>query len=64
MPTAPTATATSSCYSRVNVGIAVAAQDSLIVPTVFDADRRSLGEIARDSRELAGKVRDGDDHPA
>jgi len=46
-------------HSRVNVGIAVAAQDSLIVPTVFDADRRSLGEIARDSRALAGKVRDG-----
>jgi pyruvate dehydrogenase E2 component (dihydrolipoamide acetyltransferase) len=45
-------------HSRVNVGIAVAAQDSLVVPTVFDADRRSLGEIARDSRELAGKVRD------
>ncbi len=34
-------------YSRVNVGVAVAAQDALIVPTVFDADRKSLGEIAR-----------------
>jgi pyruvate dehydrogenase E2 component (dihydrolipoamide acetyltransferase) len=46
-------------FSRVNVGIAVAAQDSLVVPTIFDADRKSLGEIARDSRRLAGKVRDG-----
>jgi len=45
--------------SRVNVGIAVAAQDALVVPTIFDADRRSLGEIARESRELAAKVREG-----
>ena len=37
-------------YSRVNVGVAVAAQDALVVPTVFDADRKSLGEIARDTR--------------
>jgi pyruvate dehydrogenase E2 component (dihydrolipoamide acetyltransferase) len=46
-------------YSRVNIGIAVAAQDALVVPTVFDADRKSLGQIARDARELAGKVREG-----
>jgi len=46
-------------YSRVNVGVAVAARDALVVPTVFDADQRSLGDIARKSRELAQKVRDG-----
>jgi pyruvate dehydrogenase E2 component (dihydrolipoamide acetyltransferase) len=46
-------------YSRVNVGVAVAAQDALVVPTVFDADMKSLGEIAARSRELATKVRDG-----
>jgi pyruvate dehydrogenase E2 component (dihydrolipoamide acetyltransferase) len=46
-------------YSRVNVGVAVAAGDALIVPTVFDADRKSLGEIARTTRGLAAKVRDG-----
>ncbi len=44
-------------YSRVNVGVAVAAQEALVVPTVFDADRKSLGEIARDSRTLAERVR-------
>jgi pyruvate dehydrogenase E2 component (dihydrolipoamide acetyltransferase) len=44
-------------YERVNVGIAVAAQDSLIVPTVFDADRKTLLEIAREARELAERVR-------
>src|SRR6201999_4444297 len=46
-------------YSRVNVGVAVAAQDALVVPTVFDADRKGLREIASDTRALAGKVRDG-----
>jgi pyruvate dehydrogenase E2 component (dihydrolipoamide acetyltransferase) len=46
-------------YSRVNVGVAVAAQDALVVPTVFDADKKSLGEIARDSRALAERVRAG-----
>jgi pyruvate dehydrogenase E2 component (dihydrolipoamide acetyltransferase) len=46
-------------YSRVNVGVAVAAEDALIVPTVFDADRKTLGEIGRETRELATKVRDG-----
>jgi pyruvate dehydrogenase E2 component (dihydrolipoamide acetyltransferase) len=46
-------------YSRVNIGVAVAAQDALVVPTVFDADRKSLGEIARDGRALAERVRAG-----
>jgi pyruvate dehydrogenase E2 component (dihydrolipoyllysine-residue acetyltransferase) len=46
-------------YSRVNVGVAVAAQDALVVPTVFDADRKPLGQIAAETRALAQKVRDG-----
>jgi len=46
-------------YSRVNVGIAVAADDGLVVPTVFDADTLSLGAIAAEARRLAGRVRDG-----
>ncbi|MFL5838846.1 MAG: dihydrolipoamide acetyltransferase family protein, partial [Thermoleophilaceae bacterium] len=46
-------------YSRVNVGIAVAAQDALVVPTIFDADRKSLGQIARDTHAAAEKVRAG-----
>jgi pyruvate dehydrogenase E2 component (dihydrolipoamide acetyltransferase) len=46
-------------HSRVNVGVAVAAKDALVVPTVFDADRKGLREIATDARALAAKVRDG-----
>jgi len=44
-------------YSRVNVGVAVAAEAALVVPTVFDADEKSLGEIARETRALAQRVR-------
>ena len=46
-------------YGRVNVGVAVAGQDALVVPTVFDADTKSLGHIARESRALAERVRAG-----
>jgi pyruvate dehydrogenase E2 component (dihydrolipoamide acetyltransferase) len=46
-------------YVRVNVGVAIAAPDSLVVATVFDADRRSLGDIARETRRLAAEVREG-----
>jgi pyruvate dehydrogenase E2 component (dihydrolipoamide acetyltransferase) len=51
-------------YERVNIGIAVAAEDALVVPTIFDADMRSLSQIAATARELAGKVRDGSISPA
>ncbi len=44
-------------HSRVNVGVAVAAEGALVVPTVFDADEKSLGEIARETRALAERVR-------
>jgi pyruvate dehydrogenase E2 component (dihydrolipoamide acetyltransferase) len=46
-------------YSRVNVGVAVAASEALVVPTVFDADRKGLRQIAADTRAVAAKVRDG-----
>ncbi len=46
-------------YGRVNVGLAVAAQEALVVPTIFDADQKSLGEIAREARAAIGRVHDG-----
>lgn len=47
-------------YGRVNVGVAVAAHEALVVPTIFDADRRSLAEIAVTTRTLAGRARSGE----
>jgi pyruvate dehydrogenase E2 component (dihydrolipoamide acetyltransferase) len=45
-------------YSRVNVGIAVATEDdALLVPVVLDADRKTLAEIAADTRRLADAAR-------
>jgi pyruvate dehydrogenase E2 component (dihydrolipoamide acetyltransferase) len=46
-------------YSRVNIGVAVAASAALVVPTVFDADQKGLRQIAADTRAAAAKVRDG-----
>jgi pyruvate dehydrogenase E2 component (dihydrolipoamide acetyltransferase) len=45
------------CYSRVNVGVAVATDDALLVPVVTDADERTLAEIAAETRRLADAAR-------
>jgi pyruvate dehydrogenase E2 component (dihydrolipoamide acetyltransferase) len=44
-------------YARVNIGIAVAVDGALLVPTLFDADQKPLEQIAEDSRELAERAR-------
>jgi pyruvate dehydrogenase E2 component (dihydrolipoamide acetyltransferase) len=43
----------------VNMGIAVAVPDGLIVPVLRDADRKDLPRIAAESRDLARKAREG-----
>jgi pyruvate dehydrogenase E2 component (dihydrolipoamide acetyltransferase) len=50
-------------YPNVNVGVAVAAQDALVVPVIRDADERSLGEISRQGRRLIERVRSGEITP-
>lgn len=47
-------------YGRVNVGFAVAADDALMVPVVADAAEKSLGQIARETHQMAGRARSGD----
>jgi pyruvate dehydrogenase E2 component (dihydrolipoamide acetyltransferase) len=51
-------------FARVNVGVAVAAEETLLVPTIADADRKSVVEIGRTARTLAARVRDGSITPA
>ncbi|WP_174844741.1 dihydrolipoamide acetyltransferase family protein [Cryobacterium gelidum] len=46
-------------HSHVNVGVAVATDDGLLVPVVTDADQKSLGAIATETRALAGLARTG-----
>jgi pyruvate dehydrogenase E2 component (dihydrolipoamide acetyltransferase) len=43
----------------VNVGVAVALDEGLIVPVIRNADRKSPAEIAQESRELGEKARAG-----
>ncbi|MDB4870168.1 MAG: 2-oxoglutarate dehydrogenase, subunit, dihydrolipoamide succinyltransferase, partial [Gemmatimonadales bacterium] len=43
----------------VNMGVAVASEQGLVVPNVKDADRKSLLEVGRDIAEVAKRARDG-----
>lgn len=44
-------------HRRVHLSLAVALDEGLITPVIRDCDRKSLGEIARESRELAERAR-------
>jgi pyruvate dehydrogenase E2 component (dihydrolipoamide acetyltransferase) len=46
-------------HRRVHVGIAVAVDGGLVVPVVRDADQKTLTQVAREARELAGRARSG-----
>jgi pyruvate dehydrogenase E2 component (dihydrolipoamide acetyltransferase) len=43
----------------LNIGVAVALEEGLIAPAVLDCGRKSLPDIARDSRDLAERARSG-----
>jgi pyruvate dehydrogenase E2 component (dihydrolipoamide acetyltransferase) len=45
-------------HHRVHLGMAVATDDGLIVPVIFDADRKRMSEIAAESKALAKKARE------
>jgi pyruvate dehydrogenase E2 component (dihydrolipoamide acetyltransferase) len=44
-------------YERINVGVAIDAGDALLVATIHDTDRKSIFEIAAESRRLAERGR-------
>jgi pyruvate dehydrogenase E2 component (dihydrolipoamide acetyltransferase) len=44
-------------FSRVNVGVAVATDDALLVPVVFDADEKTLAQISSETGRLADAAR-------
>jgi pyruvate dehydrogenase E2 component (dihydrolipoamide acetyltransferase) len=45
-------------HHRVHLGMAVATDDGLIVPVIFDADQKRMSEISREAKELAKKARE------
>ena len=45
-------------FNRVHLGMAVAIEDGLITPVIFDADQKRMSEISREARELAKRARE------
>jgi len=46
-------------HANIDVNLAVAIEGGLIAPFIPDADQKSLGTIARMSKDLAGRARNG-----
>jgi pyruvate dehydrogenase E2 component (dihydrolipoamide acetyltransferase) len=45
-------------HARVDIGMAVAIEDGLITPVIRDADKKTIGQIASEAREMAKRARD------
>ena len=45
-------------HNRVHLGMAVATDDGLIVPVIWNADRKGMAQISREARELAKRARE------
>jgi pyruvate dehydrogenase E2 component (dihydrolipoamide acetyltransferase) len=43
-------------HADINIGVAVALEEGLVVPVIRNADQLSLSELAKQSRELADKA--------
>lgn len=50
-------------HDRVNIGVAVALEDGLIVPVVRDADRKGLKVITSETKDLISKARENNLSP-
>ena len=48
---------------KINVGVAIAEEEGLIVPAIMDCGDKSLGELARASKDLATRATSGSLHP-
>ncbi len=51
-------------HPAVNISVAVALPDGLIAPVVRDADKKSLGTISAEIRDMAARARDGKIKPS
>ena len=50
-------------FNSVNLGVAVDTPRGLMVPTIFNADKKSLLEISKEVKELANQCRQGNISP-
>ena len=46
-------------HKQVNISVAVALDDGLVAPVVRDADKKAIGTVAAEIRDLAGRAREG-----
>lgn len=44
-------------HARVDISMAVAIEDGLLTPVIRDADKKTIGQVAAEARELAGRAR-------
>jgi pyruvate dehydrogenase E2 component (dihydrolipoamide acetyltransferase) len=47
-------------YGRVNVGVVVTTEEALVIPTVLDADEKTLTELTTEIERLSARARDGE----
>jgi pyruvate/2-oxoglutarate dehydrogenase complex dihydrolipoamide acyltransferase (E2) component len=52
------------CWGDINIGVAVALEDGLVVPVVRNADTKSLMMISREIKKLSQKARQNELEPA
>jgi pyruvate dehydrogenase E2 component (dihydrolipoamide acetyltransferase) len=50
-------------YSRVNIGVVRATERAYLIPTVFDADRKSLADLSTELEQLTRGAQAGDLSP-
>jgi len=46
-------------HQQINVSVAVALEDGLVAPVVRDTDKKALGTIAGEIKDMAGRAREG-----
>lgn len=51
------------CFNSVHLGVAVDTDRGLMVPTIFDADKKSLSEISTEVKALAAECQAGSINP-
>jgi len=52
-----------SIHPEINIGVAVALEDGLITPVIKDAERKSLAQIAGETKAMIARTREGKMRP-
>jgi pyruvate dehydrogenase E2 component (dihydrolipoamide acetyltransferase) len=47
-------------YGRVNIGIVVTTEEALVIPTVLDADEKTLAQLTEEIERLSARARHGE----